>query len=90
MSAASIVIYESTFCPYCIWAKRLLDSKQVSYSLINVDRDAEKRAEMENLSRRFTVPQIFFGDRHIGGYDDLSALERSGELDKILEEIAAS
>ncbi|MCB1757780.1 MAG: glutaredoxin 3 [Gammaproteobacteria bacterium] len=86
----NVVVYESAFCPYCMWAKRLLDAKQISYTLINVDRDAEKRTEMENLSGRYTVPQIFFGDRHIGGYDDLSALERSGELDQVIQEAAAS
>lgn len=73
-----------------MWAKRLLDTKQVSYTLINVDRDSEKRAEMENLSQRITVPQIFFGERHIGGYDDLSVLDHNGELDRIISESASS
>lgn len=79
-----IVIYESAFCPYCMWAKRLLDSKQVSYTLINVDRDSEKRAEMEARSGGYTVPQIFFGEKAMGGYDDIAALDREGKLDSLL------
>ncbi len=68
-----------------MWAKKLLDGRDITYERINVDRDREKWAEMENISGRQTVPQIFFGERHIGGFDDLSALDRSGELDQIIE-----
>ena len=68
-----------------MWAKKLLDGRGISYQSINVDRDREKWAEMEKVSGRNTVPQIFFGERHIGGFDDLSALDRSGELDRLLE-----
>ena len=79
-----IVIYTKENCPYCVWAKQLLDSKKVNYEEIRVDIDPEKRMEMERLSGRRTVPQIFFNDQSIGGYDDLSALEKSGKLDGLL------
>ena len=79
-----IVIYTKENCPYCVWAKQLLDSKKVNYEEIRVDIDPEKRMEMERLSGRRTVPQIFFNDQSIGGYDDLSTLEKSGKLDGLL------
>jgi glutaredoxin 3 len=80
-----IVIYGTLVCPYCINAKHLLESKGVSFTEILVDNDQEKFTEMLNKSNgRRTVPQIFIGDRHIGGFDDLRALSESGELDKIL------
>jgi glutaredoxin 3 len=65
-------------------AKRLLDSKGVRYDEIPVDMDVKRRAEMEQRSGRRTVPQIWIGERHIGGYDDLVALERAGQLDALL------
>lgn len=68
-----------------MWAKKLLDGRGITYQSVSVDRDREKWAEMEKASGRNTVPQIFFGERHIGGFDDLSALDRSGELDRLLE-----
>ncbi len=84
MSDESVIIYESTFCPYCTRAKKLLDNKGVSYTQINVDRNPGDRQDMQSLSGQKTVPQIFFGKRHIGGYDDLFALKCSGELDQLL------
>ncbi|MEM6386035.1 MAG: glutaredoxin 3 [Pseudomonadota bacterium] len=81
----SVEIYTSPLCGYCHAAKRLLSQKGVSFSEIDISRDASKRAEM--LSRangRHTVPQIFVGDTHVGGYDDLAALDRSGRLDPLL------
>jgi len=81
---SEVVIYTSATCGYCIRAKQLLDSKSVSYQEISVDDDPEKRAEMIARSKRHTVPQIFIADKHIGGCDDLYALERSGDLDKLL------
>jgi glutaredoxin 3 len=84
MSAAGIIVYTTPFCGYCSAAKRLLANKGVSYIEINVMFSAEKRAEMEALSGRSTVPQIFIGDTHVGGYDDLAALDKSGDLDPLL------
>lgn len=80
----AVVIYTTTYCPYCIRAKRLLDSKQVSYREIKVDNDPEQRREMTRLSGRHTVPQIWIGDRHIGGCDELHALDRASGLDPLL------
>lgn len=79
-----IVIYSSARCPYCTMAKHLLVQKGVSYKEIRVDRDSASRDEMMKRSRRYTVPQVFIGDRHIGGFDDLYALDRAGGLDPLL------
>lgn len=80
-----VTIYSTKICPYCIKAKALLDRKQVSYQEIYVDNDPTLREEMERLSNRRTVPQIFINDKSIGGCDDLYSLESSGELDKLLK-----
>lgn len=79
-----IIMYCTAVCPYCIMAERLLTSKQVSITKIRVDLDPERRNEMMTLSGRRTVPQIFIGNKHIGGYDDLSALNERGGLDALL------
>ena len=79
-----IEIYSTKYCPYCVRAKILLDSKGVDYTEIRVDRDIDRRREMETRSRRKSVPQIFVGDRHIGGFDELARLEIGNELDHIL------
>ncbi|HEX2797815.1 MAG TPA: glutaredoxin 3 [Immundisolibacter sp.] len=79
-----VTIYTGALCGYCAMAKRLLDSKGVAYQEIPVDTDVARRAEMEQRSGRRTVPQIFIGAQHIGGYDDLAALERAGKLDALL------
>ena len=84
MSNPDVLVYCAPFCPYCTWARQLLDSKGVEYTLINVNEDEAIRQEMEERSQRNTVPQIFIGDHHVGGYDDLSALEQQGELDRLL------
>jgi glutaredoxin 3 len=82
---AKIVIYSKANCPYCDFAKQLLDSKQASYEEIRIDLLPDKREEMERLSGgRRTVPQIFINDQAIGGYDDLSALAKAGKLDQLL------
>ena len=81
---ANVVIYVSAFCPYCRWARALLDSKQVTYTVIDVDGNPQLRQEMIRRSKRTSVPQIFIDDLHIGGFDDLSALERQGELAPLL------
>ena len=80
-----VEIYSKTFCPYCWRAKHLLDSKRVEYKEIAVDFGGEARREMiERANGRTTVPQIFIGGEHIGGCDDLVALERAGKLDELI------
>lgn len=79
-----IQIYTSTICPYCLMAKRLLDKKGVSYNEINVDEKPELRLEMMQRTKRRTVPQIYIDNFHVGGYDDLYALERDKKLDNLL------
>ncbi|MBX3725654.1 MAG: glutaredoxin 3 [Xanthomonadales bacterium] len=79
------LLYTSAICPYCVAAKNLLRSKGIGYEEVRVDLDAERRREMVERSQRTSVPQIFFGDIHIGGFDDLVAADRSGALARILE-----
>lgn len=80
-----VQVYSTGYCPFCVMAKRLLSSKGVNFEEVAVDRDTEKRDEMLARSGgRRTVPQIFIGDRHVGGFDDLAALDRKGELDPLL------
>lgn len=79
-----VLVYSTAVCPYCVRAKQLLQRKGVAFREIMVDRDPEQRAHMERISGRRTVPQIFIGERHVGGSDELHALERSGELDALL------
>jgi glutaredoxin 3 len=78
-------MYSTRFCPYCIRARALLESKGVAYSDIAVDADPPLRARMEKLSGRYTVPQIWVGDTHVGGFDDLWRLEQQGRLDALLQ-----
>ncbi|MFT5894434.1 MAG: glutaredoxin 3 [bacterium] len=78
---SGIVMYESNWCGFCRAARRLLDSKGWSYESRNVDGNAPLRAEMQEKTGRTSVPQIFFGDQHIGGFDDIAVLEQDGELD---------
>ncbi|SKA35117.1 glutaredoxin 3 [Enhydrobacter aerosaccus] len=81
---AKIEIYTTPFCGYCARAKALLDRKGVSYEEMDVMEDAAKRTEMRERSKRSTVPQIFINGRHIGGSDELAALDREGKLDPLL------
>ncbi len=82
---ADITIYTTMLCPYCYRAKGLLDQKGASYTEIDVGMDADKRQEMTQRAQgRRTVPQIFIGDTHVGGCDDLFALEAAGKLDAML------
>ena len=81
---AEITIYTTRFCPFCIRAKMLLEHKSLAYDEIPVDGDRVRRAEMERLSGRHTVPQIWINDKHIGGCDDLYALYEEGSLEKML------
>jgi glutaredoxin 3 len=79
-----IIIYTSTFCPYCVMAKRLLDWKGASYKEISVDLQPDLRQQMMEKTQRRTVPQIYIGERHIGGFDELYALDTRKELDALL------
>ena len=82
---ANITIYTKAFCPYCTRAKRLLDSKGAAYDEIDITMGSPQRQEMLGRANgRTTVPQIFIGDTHVGGSDDLAALERAGKLDALL------
>lgn len=81
----AVTIYTGEFCGYCMRAKRLLESKSISYLEIPVGSDAQKRQEMiQKSGGLLTVPQIFIGDMHICGSDELAALERAGKLDMLL------
>lgn len=81
----TVTVYTTAFCGYCHSAKRLLAQKGVEFAEIDVSYDAELRREMiQRAGGRRTVPQIFIGDRHVGGCDDLYRLEAKGELDRLL------
>lgn len=80
----SIEMYVTQWCPYCVMAKRLLAEKGREWTEIDVEAEPGRRAEMMERGGRRTVPQIFVGGRHVGGFDDLEALERAGELDALL------
>ncbi|MDE2149822.1 MAG: glutaredoxin 3 [Gammaproteobacteria bacterium] len=84
-----VVVYSTRVCPYCLLAKRLLDRKRVAYTEIRVDGNPSLREEMTRRSGRRTVPQIFVGEHHVGGFDDLAAAERNGALDTLLRDSAA-
>ena len=81
--SAEITMYSTRFCPYCMRARFLLDSKAVTYTDIGVDSRPDLRREMMDKSGRRTVPQIWIGERHIGGYDELARLEQQGKLDQL-------
>ena len=80
-----VLMYATAACPFCQSAERLLVAKGVQIEKIRVDLEPERRAEMMKKSGRRTVPQIWIGARHVGGCDDLYALERAGKLDPLLE-----
>jgi glutaredoxin 3 len=79
-----VVVYLTPFCPYCVRARELLDRKGVRYRVIDVGADPGRWTEMERRSRRSTVPQIFIGEVHVGGFDDMAALNAEGKLDPLL------
>jgi len=79
-----IIIYTSTICPYCVRAKALLKSKNVDFKEINIEHAHHLREEMVAKTNRQTVPQIFINGQHIGGCDDLYALDKAGKLDPLL------
>jgi glutaredoxin 3 len=81
----AVTLYVSDWCPYCQRARGLFAQKNVEFSEINIEEDAKLREEMIARSNRRTVPQIFIGDKHVGGCDDLFELDRSGELDRLIQ-----
>jgi glutaredoxin 3 len=84
--AAHVVMYSTAVCPYCQMAERLLKAKGVEHiEKIRIDLDAAQRTEMMQKTGRRTVPQIYIGDTHVGGFDDLSALDHAGKLDTLLQ-----
>ena len=83
-SPAPVVIYTTSWCPYCARVKQLFDRKRIAFTEIDIDDVAGARAEMQQRSGRTSVPQVFIGDRHLGGCDDTYALEAAGELDPLL------
>jgi len=84
----SVTLYTTRFCPYCIRARGLLEGKGVDYKDIAVDGSPQLRREMSERSGRTSVPQIWIGERHIGGYDDMARLESQGRLDELLQPVS--
>lgn len=80
---AEIVIYTTKICPYCVMAKRLLTQKGLTYTEISVE-DPALRADMMQKTKRRTVPQIYIGDYHVGGFEELYALEQQSKLDELV------
>ncbi|WP_447937432.1 glutaredoxin 3 [Thermomonas fusca] len=81
----AITIYSTAVCPYCVMAKNFLKSKGREWTEVRIDTDPAEREKMVALTRRTSVPQIFVGDVHVGGYDDMMALHREGKLEPLLE-----
>lgn len=84
--APSVTMYTTRFCPYCIRARMLLEHKKIEFTDIPVDANPSLRQEMQQRSGRRTVPQIWIGEQHVGGFDDLAQLEQQGRLDQLLEQ----
>ena len=80
-----VTVYSADWCPYCTRAKKLLETKGVSYKEINVDKSPGLREKITKQTGRRTIPQIFIGEHFVGGFSELSALETSGELDGLLK-----
>lgn len=85
-----VTIYSTAICPYCVAAKNFLNSKNVAWTEVRIDTDPAARAQMMARTRRTSVPQIFVGDTHVGGYDDMVALDRKGGLAPLLAGAAAA
>lgn len=85
MTQPAVTLYMSDWCPHCQRARGLLTQKNVVFSEINVEDDGKSREEMIARSNRRSVPQIFIGDKHVGGCDELFELDRSGELDRLIQ-----
>lgn len=85
---SQVTLYTTQYCPFCVRAKALLDHKSAPYTEISVDGNSELRQEMMAKSGQRTVPQIWIGSTHVGGCDELMALERAGQLDPMLAQLA--
>ena len=79
-----ITVYTSALCPYCVRAKKLLHARNADFDEVRIDKEPEQAKIMKAKTGLMSVPQIFIGDRHLGGYDDLAALDRAGQLDPML------
>lgn len=84
MSTPTVTIYSSAYCGYCTAAKNFLNSRGVSWNEVRIDMDPAEREKMVALAKRTSVPQIFIGETHVGGYDDMIALHRAGKLEPLL------
>jgi glutaredoxin 3 len=84
---SKILMYTTRWCPFCVMAKRLLAAKGVPVEEVAVDSDPERRAEMMTRSGRRTVPQIFIGEQHVGGFEDIAELDHKGQLDPLLKDM---
>ena len=89
LSAPTITLYTTAVCPYCVAAKNFLKSKGRDWTEVRVDADPAEREKMVARTRRTSVPQIFIGETHVGGYDDMMALHRAGKLEALLGGAAA-
>jgi glutaredoxin 3 len=85
VSQPDITLYSTAICPYCVAAKNFLKSRGLSWNEVRIDTDPAERERMVSRARRTSVPQIFIGGTHVGGYDDLMALHRAGKLEPLLE-----
>jgi len=83
--STEVTMYTTRFCPYCIRARRMLHKKNVNFTDIAVDGTPDLRRQMMEKSGQHTVPQIWIGEKHVGGYDDMAWLERQGQLDQLLQ-----
>ena len=81
----AITLYTTAICPYCVATKNFLKSKGKAWTEVRIDTDPAEREKMVALTRRTSVPQIFIGDTHVGGYDDMMALQREGKLQPLLD-----
>ncbi|WP_395771750.1 glutaredoxin 3 [Arenimonas sp.] len=83
---ADILIYSAAVCPYCVAAKNFLKARGLDYREIRIDQNADARTEMLSLAKRTSVPQIFVNGTHVGGFDDMVALDRAGHFQPLLEQ----
>jgi glutaredoxin 3 len=91
VNPSEIIMYSTTWCPYCDRARSLLKAKSASFIEVKIDEDpAQRDIMLKRTGGRRTVPQIFIGERHVGGFDELYALDRKGELDGLLRDAAAA
>jgi len=84
VSLPTITLYTSAVCAYCTAAKQFLRSRGLEWTEVRIDQDADARAKMVEMTGRTSVPQIFIGETHVGGYDDMMALQRAGKLEPLL------